>query len=99
MFWYQEEIDFFEMYVIPLAEKLKQCGVFGVSSDECLTYAEQNLAEWKAKGRQVVDDMVCEAQKESDLNVASVAMMNESTFAPHRPYGGSNEFGQSTSQA
>ena len=33
-FWYQGEIGFFDFYIIPLAKKLKDCGVFGVSSDE-----------------------------------------------------------------
>jgi hypothetical protein len=30
--WYQGEIGFFDFYIIPLARKLKDCGVFGVSS-------------------------------------------------------------------
>ena len=33
-FWYKGEIGFFDNYIIPLAKKLKDCGVFGVSSDE-----------------------------------------------------------------
>ena len=41
-FWYKGEIGFFDNYVIPLAKKLKECGVFGVSSDEYLNYALQN---------------------------------------------------------
>jgi hypothetical protein len=35
-FWYKGEIGFFDFYIIPLAKKLKDCGVFGVSSDEYL---------------------------------------------------------------
>ena len=31
-FWYKGELSFFDNYVIPLAKKLKDCGVFGVSS-------------------------------------------------------------------
>jgi len=34
--WYKGEIGFFDFYIIPLAKKLDECGVFGVSSDECL---------------------------------------------------------------
>lgn len=45
-FWYQGEIGFFDNYIIPLAKKLKDCNVFGVSSDECLNYALQNRNEW-----------------------------------------------------
>ncbi len=53
-FWYQGEIGFFKYYVIPLAKKLQDCGVFGVSGDEYLNYAEQNLAEWESKGQSIV---------------------------------------------
>eukprot|EP00977_Amphora_coffeiformis_P003946 scaffold792_cov163-Amphora_coffeaeformis.AAC.5 len=54
--WYEGELGFFDYYVIPLAKKLKECGVFGVSSDEYLDYAQQNRAEWQNKGRSKVGD-------------------------------------------
>lgn len=57
-FWYQGELGFFDNYVIPLALKLKECGVFGVSSDEYLNYAEQNRNEWKVKGESIVAEML-----------------------------------------
>ena len=53
--WYKGELGFFDFYIIPLAKKLKECGVFGVSSDEYLNYALQNRAEWEQKGRAVVE--------------------------------------------
>ena len=53
-FWYDGEIGFFKFYVIPLAKKLKDCGVFGVASDEYLTYATLNLKEWELKGKDMV---------------------------------------------
>lgn len=53
--WYREELQFFDNYVIPLAMKLKECGVFGASSDEYLNYAQQNRAEWEAKGKDLVE--------------------------------------------
>jgi hypothetical protein len=34
IFHLDREIGFFDFYIIPLAKKLKDCGVFGVSSDE-----------------------------------------------------------------
>jgi len=52
--WYQGEIGFLDFYVIPLAEKLAECGVFGVSSDEYLNYAIMNRNEWEKKGKDVV---------------------------------------------
>ncbi|CAB9525101.1 Receptor-type guanylate cyclase gcy [Seminavis robusta] len=63
-FWYKGEIGFFDFYIIPLTKKLKECGVFGVSSDEYLNYAQQNLAEWKAKGEQVVAEMSTKVREE-----------------------------------
>jgi hypothetical protein len=52
------ELWFFDNYVIPLAKKLKECGVFGVSSDEYLNYAMENREEWERKGRKIVEAMV-----------------------------------------
>ena len=40
--------------------------MFGVSSDEYLKYAQQNLDEWKVKGKQVVVDMARKASEEYD---------------------------------
>jgi hypothetical protein len=56
--WYQGELGFFDNYIIPLAKKLKECGVFGVSSDEYLNYAMENRREWEAKGGEVVKRMI-----------------------------------------
>lgn len=52
--WYQGELWFFDNYVIPLAKKLQECGVFGVSGDEYLNYAIENRREWEAKGEHIV---------------------------------------------
>ena len=54
----QGELGFFDFYIIPLAKKLKNCGVFGVSSDEYLKYAENNRREWEHKGQEVVAELI-----------------------------------------
>eukprot|EP00428_Durinskia_dybowskii_P029192 CAMPEP_0170238374 /NCGR_PEP_ID=MMETSP0116_2-20130129/18941_1 /TAXON_ID=400756 /ORGANISM="Durinskia baltica, Strain CSIRO CS-38" /LENGTH=108 /DNA_ID=CAMNT_0010489185 /DNA_START=339 /DNA_END=665 /DNA_ORIENTATION=- len=56
--WYQGELGFFDNYIIPLANKLKECGVFGVSSDEYLNYALENRREWANKGEEVVQKYI-----------------------------------------
>jgi hypothetical protein len=56
--WYKGEIGFFDFYIIPLAKKLKDCGVFGVSSDEYLGYAMKNRAEWEIRGEEIVSEMI-----------------------------------------
>lgn len=55
--WYKGELWFFDNYVIPLAKKLKECGVFGISSDEYLHYAQENRSEWEEKGEELVAKM------------------------------------------
>jgi class 3 adenylate cyclase len=57
-FWYQGEIGFFDFYILPLAKKLKECGVFGISSDEYLNYALNNREEWEHRGQEVVAEMM-----------------------------------------
>jgi hypothetical protein len=52
--WYDGELWFFDNYVLPLAKKLRTCGVFGVSSDEFFDYAVDNRAEWEKKGKDIV---------------------------------------------
>jgi 3'5'-cyclic nucleotide phosphodiesterase/Adenylate and Guanylate cyclase catalytic domain len=67
--WYTGEIQFFDNYIIPLAQKLHECGVFGVSYHESLNYAQQNLVEWKQKGHDVVRelDLRCRAKHKASM--------------------------------
>jgi hypothetical protein len=57
-FWHKGEIGFFDFYIIPLAKKLSDCGVFGVSSDEYLNYSLKNRDEWEGCGMEVVAELV-----------------------------------------
>merc|ERR1712194_40444 len=56
--WYKGEIGFFDFYVIPLAKKLDNCGVFGVSSHEYLNYAQSNREQWVREGEEVVRQFI-----------------------------------------
>ena len=62
-FWYKGEFGFFDFYIIPLTKKLKECGVFGVSSDEYLNYALKNREEWEAQGEAVVASIVAQCHE------------------------------------
>lgn len=80
--WYDGELWFFDNYIIPLAKKLKTCGVFGVSFDELLDYAMENRAEWAAKGKHIVEENLLDLKdlvnenKSSKLTEASVGSMS-----------------------
>ena len=69
--WYQGEIGFFDFYIVPLAKKLKECGVFGVSSDEYLNYATRNRDQWLLHGREIVATMVETIHSEAALQEES----------------------------
>jgi hypothetical protein len=49
-------LKLFRMFVHP--NQLKECGVFGVSSDEYLDYANANRNEWESKGQSIVAAMI-----------------------------------------
>lgn len=78
--WYKGELGFFDFYVIPLAKKLKECGVFGVSSDEYLSYALQNRKEWEARGEEMVEEMVKSVKRKRVAD--SVYMAAQSNIDP-----------------
>lgn len=80
-FWYQGEIKFFDTYVIPLAKKLKDCGVFGVSSDECLNYAINNRKEWESKGQMITTELVSNYNKREAEEAERVAKEKEAAAA------------------
>ena len=79
-----------------MAKKLKECGVFGVSSDEYLNYALENRREWAAKGEDVVAKMVAKyavdepALAEESKNPKS-AVSVATTDPPTEPSSSSHE--------
>ena len=61
--WFQGEIGFFDFYIIPLAMKLKECGVFGMTSDEFLKYALENRKRWENEGNEIVEGFLKRVQR------------------------------------
>mmetsp|Transcript_30461 Transcript_30461/g.46646 ORF Transcript_30461/g.46646 Transcript_30461/m.46646 type:complete len:281 (-) Transcript_30461:627-1469(-) len=85
--WYQGEIGFFDNYIIPLAKKLKDCGVFGVASDEYLNYATENRREWEEKGKFFVAELIkkyvdVEEEKHEEEKVGEPAEQPEADTRP-----------------
>ena len=58
MCWHQLEMKFFDRVVLPLAQKLFDCGVFGDFGAEYLKYSKQNREEWDRRGQSDVINMV-----------------------------------------
>lgn len=61
--WYENELHFFDAYIIPLARKLEECGVFGVSSLEYMSHALENRQEWASKGRAIVEELIAKVNQ------------------------------------
>jgi hypothetical protein len=62
-YWYEREISVFDKSIIPIIEKLEQCGVFGVASKEAMNYAMRNQQEWVVRGKEIVQEMVAAANR------------------------------------
>jgi len=71
-FWYDTQIEYFTFHVIPLAKKLKECGVFGLRSTDYVDCAMKNLAEWDLHGKGVVASMEEKAREHIHHQVSPV---------------------------
>lgn len=69
-FWYKGEIGFFDFYIIPLSKKLRDCGVFGPTSEENLNYAIGNRNTWEREGEQVTEELHKRAEAEYQAQLA-----------------------------
>jgi 3'5'-cyclic nucleotide phosphodiesterase len=53
--WYDQELSFFDNYIIPLANRMKLCDLFGESyCAELLNFATRNRNQWAEHGRRIV---------------------------------------------
>ena len=75
--WYDGELWFFDNYIIPLATKLRECEVFGVSCDEFLDFANENKKEWSVKGRGIVAQMLQDAEDQAKKDRGDSLVKNE----------------------
>mmetsp|Transcript_33847 Transcript_33847/g.82044 ORF Transcript_33847/g.82044 Transcript_33847/m.82044 type:complete len:139 (-) Transcript_33847:201-617(-) len=57
----------FDFYSIPLSKKLRDCGVFGATSDENLNYTESNRALWVQGGEAIVQEILAKYQPKTSL--------------------------------
>ena len=55
--WYSDEIKFFDTVVIPMANRLKDCGMFGMAGDDAIRCAQSNRKEWVVNGGAVVEGL------------------------------------------
>ena len=69
--WYQNQINFFDVYIIPLAERMDQCQVLGSKSSMFLYFAMENKRKWTNDGQRITDAMIEEVGKEMLLTTTA----------------------------
>jgi len=65
--WYENQIGFYKGYIIPLAEKLQRCGVFGDRGAVFVDCAKTNLRRWTVEGPDISNIMVSSVRQEMGL--------------------------------
>ena len=67
-FWFKGEFFFFDKHIIPLAERLKETGVFGKTADELLQNAKNNLKMWELNGEALVEKLKSEVREKGEAD-------------------------------
>lgn len=78
--WLKGEAGFFDFYVIPLATKMRDSGVFGSSGDQYLKGAKSNRNEWESSGQREVDTMISEFQTSNRSSCSEVSDDDENSI-------------------
>lgn len=83
--WYRGELWFFDNWVIPLAQDLKECGVLDIVSDQLSEQAKSNRLKWQQEGEELSRAMLKKAQMKSQrkrhssmMSYASASSINTS---------------------
>jgi len=71
--WYKGEFGFFDYYIIPLAKKLNDCGIYGDSSLAYVHNAVENRRLWEEQGKSLVKGYIAEREAEEKSNQAARA--------------------------
>ena len=76
--WYENQIGFFNHYILPLAGKMKSCGVLGTTGDIFQLFAAENLKRWKEEGRAISEEII-KSETSSSMNGGENAAFNGRT--------------------
>ena len=71
--WYGGELWFFDNWVIPLAQNLKNCGVLDIVSDLLVKEAQRNRQRWEIEGEKICEEMLSNYMALRDMERSSVS--------------------------
>lgn len=69
--WFQNQLGFYKMYIIPLAKKMQTCGVFGRLGRVWTNNAIAIRDQWSREGDQITKDMITSV-KTAFMNVTHI---------------------------
>lgn len=55
--WFKGQIGFFDSYIMPLAKRLEECGVFGDRGPLFMENAKENRTRWLQEGEELCNEM------------------------------------------
>lgn len=64
--WYENQLGFYRLYVIPLAEKMKTCRVFGKRGGEWAKNAILIRDRWSREGGRVTENMITSVKRDME---------------------------------
>ncbi|KAL3823001.1 hypothetical protein ACHAXA_008141 [Cyclostephanos tholiformis] len=62
--WYENQIGFFTYYILPLSEKMKNCGVFGHTGSVFEYFAAENKKRWMKEGEGISERIIRDVKEE-----------------------------------
>ena len=60
--WFESELGLFDFVIIPMAQKLKDCGMFGAAGNSYLQFALSNRQQMHAQGKALVNEMISQVK-------------------------------------
>ena len=61
---YENQIGFFQHYIIPLSQKMKLCGVFGTTGSVFEYFATENRKQWIEEGQTISKEIIRDVTEE-----------------------------------
>jgi len=65
--WFGNQLGFYEIYILPLARRLRKCGAFAPDAGEAFVQNAKNICRrWEYEGAAITDRMIADVRREYD---------------------------------
>ena len=86
--WYTNQIGFFNHYILPLTQKMKDCGVFGHTGSVFEYFATENKERWIKEGEDISERIIRDVKDEVEEGVQGLpdrCIISDCRFADYAP--------------